>query len=487
MPAKSAKSQIASLFDSFEPMAPVPVAADPLGFPDYPADAAESARSTDSDEAVICGEGSCGGSPLVAAVFEFGFLGGSMGRAVGTAIEAAMDRAVDLGVPFVAVTSSGGARMQEGMLSLAQMPRTVAASMRLAAAGVPRISILCHPTTGGVYASFASIADFTAAESGATIGFAGPRVAETMTGKALPTGSHTAEAAFEAGLVDAVMQIEDIRAWLSDLLQLLNQTKPFATGAAAAAEPPLPSTRSQSPSAWETFQIARDDDRPKPTQLVKLMASKIVEMHGDRAGSDDVAVFTAIAAIDDRAMIVAAIDRKSPTAAGFRQLRRAIETSGRLGLPLLTIIDTPGADPSYESEYSGLAAEIAKTFAAILSVQVSVLSIVTGEGGSGGALAIACGDRIAMLEHAVFSVIAPEGAASILYRDARRAPEVAEHLKPAAPDLVSMGLIDDIVTEPRPSAAADHPATADAIKRWVASSIRSVRADPASRAARFRV
>lgn len=175
----------------------------------------------DANEAVVTGIGQIGDRSFVAAVFDFGVQGGSMGVEAGSRLQAAMRRALELRLPFVAVTSTGGARLQEGMAALAQMPGTVAASIELGAAGVPRISVLSNPTTGGVYASFASLADFIIAEAGATIGFAGPRVVETATGEPLPPGSHTAEAAFRAGLVDAVVPSEQIKPTLALLLELL--------------------------------------------------------------------------------------------------------------------------------------------------------------------------------------------------------------------------------------------------------------------------
>lgn len=217
----SARERIAGVFDLFDEFGASVEGRDPIVFQGYHETLAEARERTGEREAVICGVASLDGHQVVAAVFEFGFIGGSLSEAAGSKLEAAMQKAAAIGRPFVAVTSSGGARMQEGMAALAQMPRTVAASWELGRAGLPRISVLCHPTTGGVYASFASLSDFTIAEAGATIGFAGPRVAEAMSGERLPQGSHTAEAALRAGLVDAVVPTDGLRAELAKLLAIL--------------------------------------------------------------------------------------------------------------------------------------------------------------------------------------------------------------------------------------------------------------------------
>lgn len=234
-------------------------------------------------------------------------------------------------------------------------------------------------------------------------------------------------------------------------------------------------------SAWDEFQLARRPDRPAPRDYVSKIFPERFELHGDRAGADDPAVLAALA----RRLVIVALDRARPTAAGFRKATRAINLAGRLRLPILAIVDTPGADPSFESEYSGLASAIAHTFEALLTVDVPVVSIITGEGGSGGALALACGDVIGIQEHAVFSVIAPESAAEILHRDASRAAEVAETLKPTAHDLLSLGLADEVISEPRPAAHADAEEAATILERWLRNALSTVRADPAHRRTRY--
>lgn len=216
-----ARERIASLFETFDEFGREIRSRDPIRFPGYRPELGGAEASSGEAESVITGLGTIDGHLIVAAIFDFGFLGGSMGEASGARLQAAMTRAVEMRVPFLGIISTGGARMQEGMAALAQMPRTVAASAALSRAGVPQISVLCHPTTGGVYASFASLADIVIAEADATIGFAGPRVARAMSGRPLPEGSHTAEAAFRAGLVDAVIEPGALRATLARLLRII--------------------------------------------------------------------------------------------------------------------------------------------------------------------------------------------------------------------------------------------------------------------------
>jgi acetyl-CoA carboxylase carboxyl transferase subunit beta len=482
MSSRSAREWIGLLFDGFDASVQTSLPSDPLGFPDYLASKRSASSASGELEAVIWGEAQMGKVEVTAAVFEFGYLGGSMGIAVGSAIEAAMKDSLERSVPFVAVTASGGARMQEGMAALAQMPRTIAASTALAAAGIPRIAVLGNPTTGGVYASFTSLSDLIIAESGATIGFAGPRVVGSMTGAKLPEASHTADAALEAGLVDEVADGKDIRKWLTKAVSILVPSAPLKD----RPPPTYPPSRAPAPaSAWEAYWLTRHADRPSPSVYLRNTLDHLVELKGDRAGGDDPAVFCAVARVGDIPVVIAALDRASPTASGFRKCRRAIELAGKLRFPMLTIVDTPGANPLPESEYSGLASEIAKTFRDLLSVDVPVVCAITGEGGSGGALALACGDIIGIQKNAVFSVISPEGASSILHRDPSRAEEISTTLKPTAHDLVRFGYADDIIGEPEGGAHVDPKEASARLYWWIREALERAEADPKARSARY--
>lgn len=494
----SARMRVSTLFDEFEedtsvrsdPQHPL----DPISFPGYPEDQArvrERRGPDESDESVLTGIATLEGLRCICAVFDFGFYGGSMGVAAGRRLESAMALSKELGLPFVALTTTGGARMQEGMAALAQMPRAVAASLELAAAHIPRIVVLGDPTTGGVYSSFASISDVLVAEAEATIGFAGPRIAEQVSGRRLPPGSHTAEMAFQAGLVDAVVESAELRGTIRRLLRILRPRSSNETNSPVAGkkpsqpehldhqlEPPL--------DPWQQFELARHPNRPPPRFYIEHLVEEPFELHGDKLGSDDPGTIAMLGVFADRPVVLVAFDRRRPTAAGFRKASRAIRLASRIGLTVVTLIDTPGADPTFGSEYAGLASAIAETFAASLEAEVPMISAVVGEGGSGGALTLTCGDVVGIQRHAVFSVIAPEGAAEILYRDASRAREMASMLKPTSLDLLELGLADEIIPEPEPGAHADPEASANMLKDWLTTRI-DTRANIKNRRRRFQL
>lgn len=399
---------------------------DPLGFPGYEAPGQES---------VITGRT----RHYAAIEGRFDVLGGSMGAAHGERVVRAFRRATDEALPVVILSSSGGARMQEGMVSLIQMARTTAASRRHAAAGLLQLAILRNPTTGGVYASYASLADIRIAEPGATIGFAGPRVVEMTTGEALPRGAQTAEFAYEAGLVDGLVPATD---WADYIEVALGLPSSVSRGPVRESAPG-PRGQAVEPGAWGEVKAARNSERWSGDAWAEALCDAWTPLRG--AGD---AFVCGLAAVDGRRLGVVAMNRRRPRAADYRLAQRTIALAGRLGLPVLTLVDTPGADPRPYSESEGLAGEIARTFAAMADCPSPTVSLCVGEGGSGGALALACADRLVMQEHAIFSVIAPEGAAAILERDASLAPAVAERLRLTSRDLLDLGIIDAIVPEP---------------------------------------
>lgn len=435
---------------SFAPADESPAHRDPLDFPDYPELLAAARDKSGVDESVVSGAGRVAGRDLEVAAFSFEFLGGSMGEDAGDRLARALERAAQRRVPFVLRTATGGARMQEGMRSLVQMPKVVVARRALASAGLPFISVLGHPTTGGVLASLAALADVAVAEADATIGFAGPRVAAAFTGTQLPPGSHTAGAALAAGLVDEVVPPSDVRTYLTELLTVL-----------AAAQPrPAPSisdATSEEVDAWHAVERARGAERTSAPELVASMSESFVELRGDRAGRDDPAFVCGLARVRGRPLVTIAMDREhSPGPHAYRKAQRCIRLASRLEIPVVTFIDTRGADPSAEAEREGIAWAIAETFDALLGCTSPVVSFVTGEGGSGGALALAVGDRLVAFADSIFSVIGPEGAAAILWRDASRAPDAARLLRLTAPDLNDLGIADRLIPgPPAPDALAD--------------------------------
>lgn len=408
------------------------LAGDPLDFPGY---AARRRDLATSGEAVRTGRT----ARYAFVEGRFDVLGGSMGAAVGEKVVRAYDRARELGLPMVVVSSSGGARMQEGMVSLVQMARTAAAARRHADAGLLSLALYRSPTTGGVYASYASLVDVRAAHPRATIGFAGPRVAEGTLGRPLPPQSHSAGWAYQHGHLDELVEEGDEAAWVEVVLGVRDRplpTRPLP----APVEPPL------AEAAWGEVLRARATGRPTGIDRAARLCSSWAELRGT-----DPTVRAGLATVAGRRCVVVASDRYHgagrPSPAAFRLAQRAVALAGRIGVPVVTLVDTPGADPSAEAEADGIGPEIARTFAAFDACPTPIVSVCVGEGGSGGALALAHADRMLMVEHSIWSVIAPEGAAAILERDVARAPEVASLLRLTTSDMVDLGIVDEIVED----------------------------------------
>ncbi|HWC13798.1 MAG TPA: carboxyl transferase domain-containing protein [Actinomycetota bacterium] len=427
---------------SFEPFGDDLSSTDPLRFAGYPDLLRDARDRTGHDESVEVGAATIGGHAVEVAGFDFSFLGGSMGEVAGERVARAIERAVERRVPFVLRTATGGARMQEGMRALVQMPKLVAARTLLAEAGLPYVAILGDPSTGGVLASVAALADYTVAETGAAVGFAGPRVVEAVTGALPPAGSHTAASALGNGLVDDVVDRDDVRSLLKLVLD------------ATAPDDPEPASdpgggRGENRDPWAAVLSARADTRPSAPDLARAMTDDAVELRGDRAGRDDRGLVALLGRVAGRRVLLLALDRAHlPGPGAFRKARRCLAVAVRLGLPVITLVDTRGADPSERAEAGGIAWEIAATFEALLCAPVPVVSVVTGEGGSGGALALSVGDRLLIYEDAIFSVIGPEAAASILWRDPGKAADAARALKPTARRLLELGIADAVVPEP---------------------------------------
>jgi acetyl-CoA carboxylase carboxyl transferase beta subunit len=482
-PFASARDRIAALTRSFEERDASLRGGNPIDFEGYDVQLEHARSQTDASEACIWGVADVGGVRCALAAFEFGFLGGSMGVVVGEKVARAFDAARRERLPVVTVTSSGGARMQEGMWALVQMAKTVEAHRRHAAAGLPHVTLLASPTTGGVYASFASLADLIVAEEDATVGFAGPRVVEELTGSAPSSDVHTASFAFAHGLVDALVPADGAATAIGRALATLRTERSARTpGFDATAED---EGNASVMGAWERLRRVRGPDWPRAAQLLDVLlpahdpdgANGPVVFRGDRTGApDDPSVIVRAGGLAGTKLNVVAIGldasgdgRVRPD--GFRKAVRALRIAGRLGLPVVTVVDTRGADPLPSSEGAGVAAAIAWTFDAMLDCPAPTLAVLSGEGGSGGGLALSVADRVLAWESAVFSVIAPEAAAAILYRDPSRGPELAERLGITAPDLVRLGLVDRVIPEP-PGGVGAHPQAAiEQLASGVASEI----------------
>jgi acyl-CoA carboxylase subunit beta len=465
---RTARETIAALVDpgTFNEMDSRLSSRDPLQFVDdipYDERLRETRRKTGETDAIVTGTARIGGCDIVLAVLDFGFLGGSMGVVVGEKLVRAAGRATRSRCPLVTVVASGGARMQEGLLSLMQMAKTAAAIKRLHDRGVPYISVLTNPTTGGVFASFANLGDITIAEPGALIGFAGPRVVEQVIGRKLEEGTHTAEFLLDHGMIDAIVSRPDLRETLAGLLDMLGAQRlkfpredaPETMPAASAAAP-----------AWEVVQGARDRFRPTSLDYVERLTERFFALRGDRVSGDDPAVVAGLGMLSGNPIAIVALERGHDLERethhggmarpeGYRKAQRVMRLAARLRLPVLSLVDTPGAYPGPESEEGGLAGELAGCMALMSDLPTPTVAAVIGEGGSGGALALAVADRVLMQQGAIYSVIAPEGAATILFRSAQRAPELSERLKITADELVGLGLVDAVVPEPDGGAAAD--------------------------------
>jgi acyl-CoA carboxylase subunit beta len=412
--------------------------ADPLGFPGY-ADALAAAPG----ESIRTGLVGLAGMRAVLIQSDFESFGGTMGAVAGEKIVRSFRRAVDQRLPVVAVTRTGGARMQEGMASLIQMPRTVTAVDEHARSGLLSAIVYRSPTTGGVFASWASLLDVRAAEPHATMGFAGPRVVRQVTGADPPAWSHTAENAHAAGLVDALVERGDQVAWVTAVFGLADWP--------LAGSGPIPDTApAELPgSAQQAIAQARSRTRPSGLEWAAALCSSWIELKGS-----DPAVRAGLARIGDERVIVVAMDRYAddagaarPGPAAYRLARRAIGLADRIGLPLLTLVDTPGAEPGPAAERDGIAGEIAATIVAMSRLRMPSVCICVGEGGSGGAMAFGHADRLFMLPGSVFSVISPEGAAAILYRDPSRAGELTGPLKLTSTELIGLGIADGVLPE----------------------------------------
>ncbi len=464
---RSAREAIQALLDpgSFRETDAMLGSSDPLRFVagrPYLEQLLDARQRTGETDALVVGTGRMHDREVVIAALDFAFLGGSMGSVVGEKFARAADRAAKHRVPLITVSASGGARMQEGMVSLLQMAKCAAAVQRLRDRGALHVAIMSNPTTGGVFASYASLADVVVAEPHALVGFAGPRVAEAVVGRKLPSDTHSAEFHLRAGTVDAIVDRRQQRWWLGALLAA---TAPADARPTSESAEPATVPESTASDTWAAVVAARDPRRPTARAYLDRMLTSFVELHGDRLHGDDPSVIVGFGLLGDQPVAVAATERLPlaappetagrPLPEGFRKATRLVRLADRLGLPIVTLVDTPGAWPGVEAEERGLGVALAELLAALSAVRVPTVALVVGEGGSGGALAFAACDRVLMQERAIFSVIAPEGAAAILFRDVDRAPDIAEALAITAPALLTLGIVDEIVPEPEHDAARD--------------------------------
>ena len=446
-------------------------------------------RRTGLTEAVVTGTCSIGGTQTVLIVLDFGFLGGSMGSVVGEKVALAMELAARKKLPVVSVITSGGARIQEGILSLMQMSKTSTAVSRLAEKGLPLISVLANPATGQIFASFASLADIILAEPGALVGYAPLRVIAESSQEPLPPGSQTAEFHLEHGMLDMITDREHLKELLATLLDLLGTRY---TLMARQKSPKGKVVEVRHSQAWESVQLARHEQRPSSIDYIGRLFTNFVELHGDRLYGDDRSVVCGLGHLGGQSVVIVGQERRRGAQSvegdggrtlpeGFRKAQRMMRLAARFQLPLITLIDTLGPLPSLESEERGLGNAIATSMALMADLPVPSISVIIGEGGSEGALALGIADRVLMLEKAIYSSISPEGAASLIYRDERKAPEIAESLKLTAADCMELRIVDLVVAEPQGGAHTDPGAAARHLKRILLRELAELQSLPIKR------
>ncbi|MFC3964440.1 carboxyl transferase domain-containing protein [Nocardia jiangsuensis] len=480
---------------------PVPVAESRS----YRTELAKAAAAAGTDESVLTGEGLLRGRRVAVIACEFGFLAGSIGVAAAERITVAIERATALGLPLVASPTSGGTRMQEGTVAFVQMVKIAGAVAAHKAAGHPYLVYLRNPTMGGVFASWGSLGHMTFAEPGALIGFLGPRVYAALYGEPFPDDVQTAENLYRRGVIDGVVGLTVFRRIAYRALSVLSGVVvPDRTAGAADRFAPAPAAESAAP-AWESVLVSRKPDRPGLRDLLRHVTHR-VPLSGTGQGEHDRTVVHALARFRGRPCIVFGHDRASyrleqaalsdadagaalrdaegPVPmheamgpAALREARRSMALARELGLPLVLVIDTAGAALSKEAEERGLAPEIARCIADLVTLPTPTLSVLLGQGAGGGALALLPADRVLAATHAWLAPLPPEGASAIVHRDTAHAPGLAAAQRIGAADLLADGVVDRIVPE-LPDAAAEPVAFARRTVAVIADELARLAAEP---------
>lgn len=474
---------------------------DPLQFKGYSEKIKKLREQTGLKEAVVTGRVKINGTQAVIGVCDGRFMMASMGYAVGEKITRAVERATNEKLPVILFTCSGGARMQEGIISLMQMEKTSAALKRHSDAGLLYVTVLTDPTTGGVTASFAMLGDIIIAEPQALIGFAGPRVIEQTIGEKLPEGFQRAEFLLEHGFVDQIVKRENMKPVLGRILKMHDHVHPDCrkgkevrksdrtepvpkagmtekkAGKKAAEQEPW---SEKSLTAWERVCRSRSKERPVGKDYIDILFEDFVELHGDRYYRDDPAIIGGIAYFQGICVTVIAqakgrttkenLERNfaMPSPEGYRKARRLMKQAEKFHRPVINFVDTPGAFCGMEAEERGQGEAIARNLFELSGLKVPVLSVVIGEGGSGGALALAVADEVWMLENSVYSVLSPEGFASILWKDSSRSAEAAKMMKLTAADLKKLGVIERVFPEPQNFSVLTMKSTAELLRAGLA-------------------
>ena len=374
--------------------------------------------------------------------------------------------------------------MQEGTPAFVTMVDITAAVVAHKAAGLPYLVLLRHPTTGGVFASWGSLGHITIAEPGALVGFLGPAVYETVHGEPFPEGVQVAENLVEKGIVDAVVPAEELAGIASRALTLLS-------GQAKGARPPAPSaapeaaitpfasrpepTQEEVDAVWSAIEVTRREDRPGVRELLRHAAEDVIPLNGTGEGEADRGVLLALASFEGRPCVLIGQDRRhqvteSMGPGALREAQRAMRLATELALPLVTVIDTPGADLSPHAEEGALAGEIARAIAHMTTLTVPTVSVLLGEGTGGGALALLPARRVVAAGNAWLSPLPPEGASAILFKDAEHAALLAARQRVSAAHMAEDGVVDVVVPE-SPAAHEDPEGFAAAMGAVIAEQI----------------
>jgi len=458
---------------------------------EYAAELAAAEAKAGTDESVLTGSAAIGGRRVAVLISEFGFLAGSIGRDAADRLVAAITRATRERLPLMGAPASGGTRMQEGTPAFVQMVRIGEALLAHKDAGLPYLVYLRHPTTGGVMATWGSLGHITVAEPRALLGFLGPKVVELVTGRPLPADVQQAESLSSHGVIDGIVLPADVRGVLDATLGLICDRSLPAQSAQSAAEA-FGGDAGPLPDAWAAITATRDPTRPGIRELL-ARAEAVVPLSGTTRGERDSGIALALARFGGTSCVVVAQDRtaqaKRPFGpSGLRTAQRGIALAESLGLPLVTVIDTPGAELSGEAESGAIAGEIARTLAALVAVRTPTLTLMLGQGNGGGALALFPADRIVAARNAWLTPLPPEGASVIVHGDTTHAPEMARAQHVRAGDLAALGVVDLIIDE-RPDAAAEPAAflarVADVVGTELAALVVRGPGSPAKRAGRY--
>lgn len=454
----------------------------PLSFVGYEEKLKANQEKTGMTEAIITGKASINGEETVIGIADARFLMGSMGFAVGEKITRAVERATAEKLPVVMFCCSGGARMQEGIVSLMQMAKTSAAIKRHSDAGLLYISVLTDPTTGGVTASFAMLGDIILAEPKALIGFAGPRVIESTIKQKLPKGFQRSEFLLEHGFIDCIVERSEIKKTLSDLIKIHSKKKKkrmdgIIAVVDEATDIVVKESSSKPTTAWEVVECSRGNDRLTASEYIAGIFTNFIEFHGDRYYKDDKAIVGGVAMLGDIPVTVIGQQKGHntkenvvrnfgmPSPDGYRKALRLMKQAEKFKRPVICLVDTPGAFCGIEAEERGQGRAIADNLFEMSALKTPILSIVIGEGGSGGALAMATSDEVWIMENAIYSILSPEGFASILWKDSKRASEAAEVMKITAKDLQELGIVEKVIHEDIPACEQNKEALCEELKQ----------------------